>query len=363
MCPIKTMGSFVGHAIPGVFFIAYGFLWNLNCIWYYHRTKSTAKNTGEARTKREKLPSSSFFEFKRDNDLSRKGWIPHTFTRMPIEPLCKIFFPVLGMIVEAFFDYRTEEDGRRHLVMSVYSPWNSKGELNDMGRLHHITMYGSFVLSGVMDLVTLCVRLPRQTSMLFFSLAFTMEGLLFFHHTGGRDEFNIVIHSFLTYSIVSCVVFTLLRIINASNTVVNICVGSSILLQGTWFFQAGYFLFGGFINNTSSDINGEHGGDHSGDHSEFEHSHRFVMLAAVCYTWHMICIALGNIVMWIIVSASLRHRVCRRRLLRRRGGLLANLRQGWQEGGAEERNRLIVEEANDGTENGIELQHMAETRT
>lgn len=345
------MGSFVGHAIPGALFFFYGLLWSLNCIWYYHRTKSTQKASGDARTKREKFPSTSFFEFKRDNDLSKKGWIPHTFTRVPIEPLSKIIFPLLGVIVEAFFDFKTEENGRKHLVMTVYSPWDSKGELNNIGKLHHITMYGSFVLSGVVDLLTLFVRLPRQTSMLFLSFAFTVEGLLFVLHTGGRDELDVVIHTFLTYSIVSCVVFTLLRIINANNVVINICVGSSILLQGTWFVQAGYFLFGGFLDKKNAS-----------DNSSFEHSHGYVMFVAVCFTWHLTFIALANMVVWIIISAALRSRVCHRRTLRRRG-LLANLRRGLQAEEDEERNMLIVEEANDEMENGIELQHMAETHT
>jgi hypothetical protein len=348
------MGSFGGHAVPGAFFVLYGTAWCINFLWFYIKTKSALKVSGEGRGKKEKPASSSFFEFKRDHDLSKKSWVPLTTTRVPIEPIIKIIAPMLGIIVEAFFDYGIK-NGHKQLVMSVYSVRDSHGELNGMGKLHHITMYGGFVLSGVMDLLTLCVRMPRPTSMMFLTLAFLVEYVLFFLHTSGRDEFNIAVHTLLTYSILSCVVFSLLRIFNATNIVINLGLGSSILLQGTWFIQAGYFLYGGFISADESDD------DESNDGSEDARHHRYVMFMAACYTWHLLFIALGNVVTWVILSAFLRSRVFHKRTSRRRG-FLTGLQQGWKGvGGSEERHKLIVEEANDGTENGgIELQHMAE---
>ena len=352
VCSFLTrMGSLAGHVIPGAFFIFYGVLWCLNCIWYHLKTRSAMKASGEARTRTKKeksshSASSSFFEFKRDHDLSRKGWIPMTFTRVPIESLFKIFLPALGLMVEAFFNYRSK-NGQRHLVAEVYMFRESNGELNDMGKMHHITMYGSFVLSGLIDILTLLVRLPRQTSMLFLSLAFTVEGLLFYFHTLGRDTYNIEIHTLLTYSIFACVVLSMARLFSASNVVINLALGSSILLQGTWFVQAGYILFGGFVKESSGEV-------------DEERQHRYMMFVIACFTWHLIFIALGNVLMWIILSACLRSRILHKRNFRRRG-FLASLRQG--AAGSEEQNKLIVEEDNEVLENGIEMQHMVETRT
>lgn len=346
------MGSFAGHAIPGAFFIVYGSLWCLNFLWYHLKTKSALKASGEGRRKREKASSSSFFEFKRDHDLSKKSWIPLVFTRIPVEPLIKIIAPMLGVIVEAFFDYRTK-NGRKHLVMTVYSVRDSDGGLNDIGKLHHLTMYSSFMLSGIMDLLTLCIRLPRQTSMLFLALSFLVECALFYLHTSSHNELSVEIHTLLTCSIFACVIFSLLRIFNASNVVINLGLGSSILLQGTWFVQAGYFLYGGFLDKPNSKL------------KPSELNHRYVMFVAACFTWHLLFIALWNMVMWIALSACLQVRVLHRRRLKKRG-FLASLRQGWHGGGGdEERNKLIVdsEEANDGEENGIEMQHMAEVHT
>ena len=90
-------------------------------------------------------------------------------------------------------------------------------------------------------------------------------------------------------------------------------------------------------------------------------------------------IALGNVVVWIALSACVRH--TRRPFRRHSGpGIMSSLRRGWNNSsrgggaGSEERNKLIVEEevgeGEEGVgwegevrENGIELHHMAESRT
>lgn len=354
------MGNLAGHVLPGSFFIAYGALWCINFLWCYFKTKSAIRLSGESRKKKEKplhSVSPSFFEYKRDYDLSRKSWIPCAITRIPIEPLFKILLPILGIICETFFDYRSDNGGKKHVVITVISIRDSSGELSEISKLHHITMYGGFLLSGVVDMLTLCVRLPRQTSMLFLTLAFAVEGLLFYHHTIGQDALNIEIHCLLTYSIFACAVFSLLRIFSATNVVVNLCLGSSILLQGTWFVQAGYFLFGGFLDEKDEDNVVE-----KRSHND-EVDHRYIMFVAACYTWHLLLIALGNVALWIAMSACLRSRILHNRTLRRRG-LLTRLRHRWKgSAGSEDQNKLIVEEASNGVENGIEMHHLAETYT
>ena len=357
------MGSLAGHAVPGAFFIIYGALWIMNCVWYHLRSKSSQKSSGDSRTKKEKSASSSFFEFKRDYDLSRKSWIPLACTRLPVEPFLKIVLSALGLIVEVFFDYRTGDDGKRHLVMFMYSIWDSKGEMNDTSKLHHITMYGSFMLSGMMDVVCMCVKLPRQTSMMFLSIAFTVEGLLFYLHTMGRDMLNIEIHSLLVYAIFACVAFSVLRIFSATNIVINLGLGSSILLQGTWFVQAGYILFGGFLGDFQIDgqsVEQVTSQPTEASMVEDKAEHRYIMFVVACFAWHLVLVALFNVVVWVLFSLCLRSRVLHRRSFKRRG-FLAGLRQGWKDTTPEEQSKLIVEE--DELENGMEIKRMAETCT
>lgn len=311
--------------------------------------------------KKEKSASSSFFEFKRDYDLSRKSWIPFTLSRLPIEPFGKILFPALGLMVEIFFDYVTDDSGERHLKVTVYSIWDKEGNFNDIAKLHHVTMYGSFMLSGMIDVITLCVKLPRQTSMMFLSIAFAVEGLLFYLHTMGRDMLNVEIHTLLSYVIFACVIFSILRIFSATNLVINLGLGSSILLQGTWFVQAGYFLFGGFLDKPSVEEVERTVTDMSADEHDSS-DHKYVMFVAACFAWHLVLVALGNVVVWVAFSLCLRSRLLHKRNPRRRG-FLAGLRQGWRGSAPEEQSKLIVEEENEGAEREIEMKHVAETRT
>ena len=353
------MGNLAGHVIPGSFFVLCGILWCINSILYHLKAKPVQNSKGEGeecRRKKERQPkspsSSSFFELRRQHDLTHKSWIPITWTRIPVEPLIKILLPMLGIVVETFFDLIYKE-GKEQLVFSVYSLKDDNGVLNDMGKFHHILMYGGFMLSGIVDLLSICVKFPKQTSMLFLTLAFGVEALLFSLHTLGRDTFNIEVHFLLLLSILSCVVFTFLRNFYATNIIVNLGVGSSVLLQGVWFIQAGYILFGGFIRESSSTSDKLH--------------HRYFMFIAACFAWNLFAIAVGNLVLWVAMSACLRSRLLHRRIFRK-WTLLSSLKQGLVQVGTggeveEERDRLIVEEANEGSKNEVEMKPFVDTHT
>lgn len=356
------MGSLAGHVIPGIFFILYGYMWSFNFLVYHIRTRATQKSSSDPRSRKDRSASSSFFEFKRDQDLSKRSWIPFPCTRFPLEPIGKVLFPAVGMMVEAFLDYKTDEEGNRHLIVTVYSPWNADGSLNGMSKLHHITMYGSFMLSGIIDLTILCVKLPKQTSMLFLTVAFVVEGLLFYLHTMGRDLLNVELHSLLFYAIFACVVFSFLRVFSATNLLINLGLGSSMLLQGTWFVQAGYILFGGFMNNHPLELSKGSQGEYSPEDSD-DDSHKYIMFVVACFTWHLVLVALSNVLTWVFLSICLRTRLLHRRNPKRRAGLLTSLRQGWKGGALEEQSRLIVEEENQAGENEIEMKHVTETHT
>ena len=344
------MGSLPGHVVPGIFFVIHGLWWCYNSLWFHLKSKSSG-----ASTKREKKSSAtSFFEFKRDHNLSRKSWIPLQFTRIPLEPIVKIILSAFGIIVEAFFSEVATADGT-HFVMSVYRVKNGEGQLNDMGKLHHITMYGSFMLSGIVDMLVLCMRFPYPISMVFYSLAFTVEGILFYLHTMGRDMFNVQVHAFLVYAIFACVIFSALRILSATNLSINLALGSCILLQGTWFIQAGYFLYGGFLDQKSG-----RSADDLDSHEDVK-QHRYIMYMAACFAWHLLFIALGNMLLWTILSFFSRTRLFHKRSFRKRG-FVASLQQGWKDQ-TDECNKLIIDELNGRVENGIELQEIPDNHS
>ena len=202
------------------------------------------------------------------------------FSRLPLEPIMKLFVCSLGLFEEAFLDYNDHCE----VITIVYHIRKENGELNNLEKLYHISMYSCFLVSGVVDLLSQCTKLPWPTSMLFLSLAFVAEGVMFYFHTMGRDSFNIVNHQMLVYTITSCIIFSLLRLYSPSNLIINLGLGSSMLFQGTWLIQIGYYLFGSFLGNGET----------------ITHSH--VMLVTSCFMWHMLLIAVGALVLWLLCS-------------------------------------------------------------
>ena len=78
-----------------------------------------------------------------------------------------------------------------------------------------------------------------------FSLAFWIEGFLFFFHLHGRDELNVRLHVILYILVfVSAFVFFIAAISDQFFHFVAFLKCYLVSLQGSWFFQAGFVLFG-----------------------------------------------------------------------------------------------------------------------
>ena len=141
------------------------------------------------------------FEHNFNDPLARKSWIPAPFLkRIAIEPILKTLLPSLGVFVELFVNVRIDRGGKSHLIFFVYAPGFFDGHFGDLNRFYHICLYSTFVLSGVVDLISLRVNLPRATSQLFLCFAFYSEAVLFSFHTHGRDLFNNTVTISWSYS-------------------------------------------------------------------------------------------------------------------------------------------------------------------
>ena len=306
------MGSFAGHLLPGLSFLIYGLWWMFVSYWQHlaNPTRPTAKG---------KTASSgvSYAEFKREAELSRKSFIPQPFcSKVPIEPLCKVILCVVGIIGEGFFDVDPKTG---HLYAVVYQIRNKSGDFNNQSKIHHITMYLGFALSGIIDLVTIFIRVPRHASKLFFSVAFLLEGLLFWFHAHGREDLDLMLHTLLNYAIVACFSFAALRMWQPLNLFVNAGLSFSMILQGAWFINLGVILYV--------------------QHWNME-SHNNVMFAIASYSWMIVSIMTFMLIAYVLVLACLRssvkYRKGRRRGLRFLSTLPAVL--------AEEGNHVMVPE-------------------
>jgi len=328
------MGSLAGHVIPGVFFIIHGFWWCANSIWFHVNSAKklqkdvTASNGEDSRQGKSPLLSAGDMQVYK---LSRMSWLPAPFLpRIPLEPVLKIFFCSLGLFVEEFLTY----DENHHVRLFVYHIRKPDGTLSGLSKFYHIILYFGFALSGVVDLYSLCVKkIPAPTSTIFLSLSFFVEGLLFYYHTIGRPPFNTIVHILLIFCIISCFIFTLMRLYSPVNVVINLGLGCSILLQGTWFIQIGYFLFGNFLSKDEI-VTEEH-----------------VEMAVACFAWHLFILSLSMLPLLTLVS------VC----TNKKGHILRRSRNEGQNClrkkvyQSEEYSKLIAPEALDETKGSTEM--------
>lgn len=326
------MGSLGGHVVPGCFFLVFGLWWAIISCWtgikLQYRSKKVKRSDG----------GGSFSNYKHGHRLSRKSWIPQPFCqRIPLEPIIKILLPLMGVIVEEFFTYEpvagNSNGSQTHLVVFVYTPVKN-GHFTGLGKLQHIVMYSVFLMSGVIDLLTLCVRLPGRTSPLFLTLAFLSEGLLFYFHIGSEDgALSTNVHKIIMAVIFACVIFSALRMLQATHLLINSGVAYSILLQGTWFIQAGYILYPPDRNKPWLPSGEQGGASHR--------SHDVPMFVAVCLVLHVIGVALFLLALWLVMHCCVTR--CGRSL--GRGHVLRPLGPpAWAD--TEERERLIELEEN-----------------
>ena len=116
----------------------------------------------------------------------------------------------------------------------------------------HSFIYGFFGLGGAVDLVIWynLAPLPPKFDYLVLSLAFWFEGFLFFFHLNGKDELYVRVHTILYILVfVTALVFLLAAISDQFMNFVGFLKAYLLSLQGTWFYQAGFVLFGTFGTN------------------------------------------------------------------------------------------------------------------
>lgn len=278
------MGTYWGHVIPGAFFLVYGFWWTFTTNLNYFYDRGTSPRQAQ----------SSRNAQKREHDLNKRSWLPLPWwPRIVIEPAIKVLLPLLGMLLELLIDLvpvngngmapnGTVTAGPLRLGISPVDLSVTDSDLYPVERVQHGTMYAFFLVSGIIDLVSLVVRLPKKTGHIFLSLAFGIEGLLFMFHVGGRQMLDIRIHTVLVYAIFLCSLAAAARMYSATNLFINSLVCFGLILQGTWFIQAAEILYG--------------------SHASRWHwsNHHDSMLVALIGAWHVLGIALFLLIAWLL---------------------------------------------------------------
>ena len=222
------MGTLGGHVIPGVFFIIWGSLWTWSSIWLYISTKFNlrSRRTGP---------------YSEDN-IDRKAYIPLSCVpRLPVDPLVKLIFGGTCFLLELFF-----VDGNvGEIKTQVWTLYGKDHQFGSMVRLHHLAMECGYMVSAIVDLLSLCIRYPKRTPYVFLTLAFAIQfSVFYFHVNDDRSDLDILAHVLLNYSVAICLIFSLLRTWQPANVLFNTGLSVGLILQGTWFIQVGVVIYG-----------------------------------------------------------------------------------------------------------------------
>ncbi|KAM5280750.1 transmembrane protein 45A [Ctenodactylus gundi] len=200
------MGSFLGHALPGTFFVIMGLWWS---------TKSILKYI--------------FKKQKRSHDFGPKALIRRAEI---LEGIVIISMSLIGMAGEQFIP------GGPYLTLYKEGHWNQ------LLGWHHFTMYFFFGLLGVANILCFTTSsLPVSLTKLMLSNALFVETFVFQNHTHGREMLDIFIHQLLVLVTFLAGVVAFMEFLTRNNLLLEILRSSLILLQGSWFWQIGFVLY------------------------------------------------------------------------------------------------------------------------
>ncbi|XP_041477722.1 transmembrane protein 45B-like [Lytechinus variegatus] len=229
------MGTFIGHALPGAFFIIVSIWWIIQFVY----TKIVLDNG-------------------RQRPRSRLMYCLH---RVPIEGSLIVFGGVVGFIGEMMYP------------APKWTLIDSEGHWKHQVEWQHVTMYTYFALyGGIMVMGRSCVpSVAGKYEKAFGALAFAVEGFLFHFHTHGRSDLDVQLHTMLVVAIFICFLSTSAEVWRPKDTLVELIRILFTLVQGTWFWHVGIVLYippGGEPWDPEDHLN--------------------VMFTTVMFTWHIL---------------------------------------------------------------------------
>ncbi|XP_067086032.1 transmembrane protein 45A [Osmerus mordax] len=254
------MGSFKGHALPGVFFLIVGLWW----AGKYSLWNTTRRNKSLGSTR-----------------LANRA----TQRRLELmEGSVVLFFSVVGMLAEQF----AAQGPRLHLYDYTEKHWEC------LMNWQHATMYLFFGLAAAMSLVVHGTgAAPVALDRMMLALAFFTEGFLFLYHLHGRSMLDVHVHQLLLYAIFGSALTAFLEVFHRGNILLELLRCSLTLLQGSWFWQIGFVLYP--PNGPEWDLK---------DHSN-------MMFITMCYCWHLAFALLTVGVVYCTVSCVVGSRLKR----------------------------------------------------
>ncbi|KAK4435537.1 hypothetical protein Salat_0717200 [Sesamum alatum] len=205
------MGSFPGHVLPGSLFLAIG-AWHVWC--------SIVRYVSNPKSFRVRI------------------WNP-----VPGFDGSLRYLELYVIVVGGFVDLCVEFLYATHLRIVV------NGVLNPahMNNFEHSGMLLMFFIFGVITLLSEKTSyLPLPEGALFFiaSATFTSEYLLFLFHSTSHIGLEGYYHRILVLLVGLCILSAIAGALVPTSFPVDLCIGVSVTLQGLWFYQTAFTLYG-----------------------------------------------------------------------------------------------------------------------
>jgi len=243
------MGTLAGHLLPGSFFIAFAIWWSfVTNLRYIKSTLNKQNSKGYRYRSTVTMPCIC---------------CPGRLKQLPIESMLKVIFPLVGLIGEVvtglkFYDKLVVVNSGINMVTQAPEHTHQHNHKRDIqpgqimvrtwhfegSNAQHSTMYLAFILAGIVEILMHAkFELPKRIEYVFNIFALFVEFMLFKFHLHGRSDIEILVHTLLLYAIGGCIISGVLECWKPNNVIFTYGRILFTMLQGTWFFEAGFVLF------------------------------------------------------------------------------------------------------------------------
>ncbi|XP_058484335.1 transmembrane protein 45B isoform X2 [Solea solea] len=231
------MANFGGHAIPGSFFLLFGF-------WLI--VKHILQHNWRTRRPKGRQDTSDTPPFLKKMDYVEGGF--------------QMFASFVGIMVEQF----VVDGPHAHLYSTEHDSWVK------LMNWQHSTMYLFFGIHGMALVFTAKSKVvPVCVDRFTLSLALFVEGFLFYYHLHNRPPLDAHVHTLLLVPVFAGSASTMLEFFIRDNVVLELFKAGMFILQGSWFYQIGFVLYP--LNGNLWDLE-QHGN---------------IMFVTMCFCWHL----------------------------------------------------------------------------